>query len=152
MKTKKDIEELMHKIFQDLQVTREAGQKEYAHDSENAFGNFERLAVALKISREQILWVYVQKHLDGIVSWINGHKSQREDVRGRIKDVMVYLVLLWGMVDDSENVDKVVRDPFKTEAVPVVPIMFSQKDIQYARTVLVNSGYEVNLKDYSKHP
>lgn len=103
MKTKKDIQELMNRIFKELQETREAGQKEYAHDSENAFRNFESLSTELKISREQVLWVYVKKHLDGIVSWINGHKSQREDVRGRIKDVMVYLVLLWGMADDSDN-------------------------------------------------
>lgn len=103
MKTKEDIKRLMDSIFQDLQKTREAGQKEYAHDSENAFGNFERLSKQLNLEREKVLWVYVQKHIDGVVSYLNGHKSQREDVRGRIKDIIVYLILLWGMIDDNEN-------------------------------------------------
>jgi hypothetical protein len=106
MKTKDDIRVLMDKIFQDLQKTREAGQKEYAHDDQNAFANFERLSKDLGISREQVLWVYVYKHIDGIKSYLKGHKSQREDVRGRIKDVIVYLILLWGMVDDNESTEK----------------------------------------------
>lgn len=103
MKTKKDIAELMSKIFNELHETREAGQREYAHDEDNAFANFERLAKDLGISREMVLWVYAMKHKDGIASYIKGHRSQREDVRGRIKDLIVYLVLLWGMIDDSQE-------------------------------------------------
>jgi protoporphyrinogen oxidase len=111
MKTKDDIRVLMDSIFKQLQETREAGQKEYAHSSENAFGNFERLSKQLDLSRERVLWVYVQKHIDGVVSYLNGHQSQREDVRGRIKDIIVYLILLWGMVDDNEvNQGKAAMD------------------------------------------
>ena len=47
--------------------------------------------------------VYLLKHIDGISSFVNGHKSQREDVRGRITDVIVYLCLLWGMIEEDEN-------------------------------------------------
>ena len=82
---------------------REAGQKEYARNQNNAFANFERIANNLDTSREKILMVYLLKHIDGILSHINGHKSQREDVRGRITDVIVYLCLLWGMIDDFDN-------------------------------------------------
>lgn len=98
-------------IFNDLWLTvkrettslRESGQKEYAHGEDNAFGNFERLASMLDINRESILWVYATKHLDGITSYLKGHKSQREDVRGRINDVIVYLILLRGMIDQKES-------------------------------------------------
>ena len=44
------------------------------------------------------------KHMDGIVAHINGHKSQREDIRGRIKDSIVYLTLYWAMVEGEESV------------------------------------------------
>jgi hypothetical protein len=54
-------------------------------------------------SPEFILMVYLNKHMDGITAYINGHTSQREDVRGRIADAMVYLALLWGLVEDKEN-------------------------------------------------
>ena len=43
------------------------------------------------------------KHIDGLCSWVDGHKSQRENVRGRITDVIVYCCLLWGMVEEQES-------------------------------------------------
>ena len=45
--------------------------------------------------------VYLLKHIDGIMAYINGHKSQREGVEGRITDAIVYLLLLRGMVDNN---------------------------------------------------
>ena len=83
-------------------MVREAGQKEYARKSNNAFANFERVAENLEIDRKEVLLVYLLKHTDGICAYVKGHKSQREDVRGRITDVIVYLCLLWGMVDSDD--------------------------------------------------
>ena len=54
-------------------------------------------------TREQALMTYLLKHIDGIMAHINGHKSQREDVSGRITDAIVYLLLLQGMIDDGQN-------------------------------------------------
>ena len=87
-----------------IKSTRESGQKEYAHNTDNVFANFERVADSLDISRQQALAVYLLKHVDGVMSYIQGHKSQREDVRGRITDIIVYLMLLWGMVEEDEHV------------------------------------------------
>tara|TARA_R100001463_G_scaffold11656_3_gene32494 strand:- start:27874 stop:28320 length:447 start_codon:yes stop_codon:yes gene_type:complete len=93
--------EIFNELFLDIMMkvkkTRDEGQKEYAHTEENVFANFERVANSLDISREQSLMVYLMKHMDGINAWIKGHKSQREDVTGRITDAIVYLCLLWGM-------------------------------------------------------
>jgi hypothetical protein len=80
-------------------MVRAAGQKEYARKNNNAFANFERVGKNLDLSREDVLLVYLLKHIDGICSFVKGHKSQREDVRGRITDAIVYLCLLWGMVE-----------------------------------------------------
>jgi hypothetical protein len=77
--------------------TRDAGQKEYAHGQKNVFANFERVAKSVDSTREKVLMVYLLKHIDGISAYVKGHKSQREDVRGRITDAIVYLMLLWGM-------------------------------------------------------
>jgi hypothetical protein len=103
MKSRADVAKLMDEIFVQCQATRNAGQKEYAHDEGNALANFERTGQDLSIPREKVWWIFAKKHWDGVLAWINGHRSQREDVRGRIKDLIVYLVLLWAMVDDSEN-------------------------------------------------
>ena len=82
-------------------MVRAAGQKEYAREDNNAFANFERVGKNLELSREDVLLVYLLKHIDGICSFVKGHKSQREDVRGRITDAIVYLCLLWGMIEDD---------------------------------------------------
>jgi len=82
---------------------RAAGQKEYARETSNAFANFERVAEHIDSNREKVLMVYLLKHIDGISSFVNGYKSQREDVRGRITDAITYLCLLWGMVEQEKN-------------------------------------------------
>jgi hypothetical protein len=93
----------MTEIFKEVQKTREEGQNEYAHDTDNAFANFDRVAEKTETTREKVLLTYLLKHIDGITAYAKGHKSQREDVRGRIKDCIVYLCLFWGMVDCAEE-------------------------------------------------
>jgi len=99
--TQKKMEKLINQIFKEIQTVRAAGQKEYARKQNNAFANFERVGENLGIAREEVLLVYLLKHIDGICSYVKGHKSQREDVRGRLTDAIVYLCLLWGMVEDN---------------------------------------------------
>lgn len=101
--TRAEMSDIMARVFAECNELREAGQKEYAHNEQNAFANFERLSALLGISREKVLMVYFLKHMDGISAYVNGHKSQRESVKGRINDAIVYLVLLRGMVESSEN-------------------------------------------------
>ena len=101
--TLKEMKELIKKIFVEIQETREAGQKEYARKNDNAFANFERIAYNLSLDKKEVLLVYLLKHIDGICAYVKGHKSQREDVRGRITDVIVYLCLLWGMIENKEG-------------------------------------------------
>lgn len=94
-----DFSALLAKIQAEEIAVGNAGRTEYAHSDANVFANFDRISSALGISRERVLLVYALKHWDGIVAHINGHKSQREDVRGRIKDLRMYLAILWGMVE-----------------------------------------------------
>ena len=96
--------ELLDNIWSKITSARTEGQKEYAQDEDNCFANFERIAKLQGLKREQILLTYLLKHIDGIMSYVKGHKSQREDVRGRITDAIVYLTLLWGMIDQEEYI------------------------------------------------
>ena len=48
---------------------------------------------------------YFLKHVDGISAYVKGHESQREDVTGRITDCIVYLMLLWGMIQEERSQD-----------------------------------------------
>ena len=100
---RKDFSQLLDSIQEEERKVREEGQKEYAHTDSNSFANFERIGLQLNLPREQVLLVYALKHWDGIISWANGHKSQREDIRGRLKDLRMYLALLWGMIEEDET-------------------------------------------------
>ena len=79
---------VMHAVRQMLG----AGQQEYSGES-NAFEQFEQAGAALGITAAQVLRVYAHKHAAGITHWAAGVMSQREDVTGRVLDLMVYLVL-----------------------------------------------------------
>jgi hypothetical protein len=92
----------MDRIYEtEIKAVRADGQAEYAGKGQSAFANFERLANDLNLTPEKVLWVYAMKHRDGIANYLNGHTSQREDVTGRIKDLIVYLFLLWGLVEQG---------------------------------------------------
>lgn len=82
---------------------RGEGQREYA-GGDRAFGNFERLSEQLEgLTRDKVLWIYAMKHRDGIQAWIDGHRSQREDVLDRILDLTVYVLLLHAMNEEDRE-------------------------------------------------
>ena len=104
--TRDELEAVMDEVFQECHQLYDAGQKEYARGDDNGFANFERVADHLGISREMALLVYAIKHLDGITAYVQGHESQREDVRGRINDLIVYLCILRGMIEAEDSVSR----------------------------------------------
>lgn len=99
----KTMQQVMYNVFNECDALRAAGQKEYARDDAEAFANFNRVANATGVDRKGVLMVYAMKHWDGIASYVQGHQSQREDVRGRINDLIVYLCLLRGMVEEEQG-------------------------------------------------
>ncbi len=100
---KEDMNDLMEHIFDEVTRIRNAGQTEYARDLDNVFANFERVASFTGTTREKALLTYMIKHVDGLCAYADGHNSQREDVRGRLTDIIVYAMLFWGMVVDNKN-------------------------------------------------
>ena len=102
--THKQMHRLMNAIIKEVTLVRDEGQKEYAHDKEDVFANFNRVANLLEEDRKKVLMTYMLKHIDGIAAYVKGHKSQREDVTGRITDCMVYLMLLWGMIEEEDGI------------------------------------------------
>ena len=114
--TQNEMNTLMKYMLEDINKMRIEGQKEYSHDSTDVFANFTRVGNLLDESRQKVLMTYMLKHIDGIAAYVKGHKSQREDVRGRITDSIVYLMLLRGMIEEDDGTvywkegDKDMRD------------------------------------------
>ena len=100
---KQKMDNLVDEIFSKVKKIRDAGQQEYARDIDNVFANFERVASFVGVNKEKALLTYMIKHVDGLCAYADGHHSQREDVRGRLTDIMVYCLLFWGMVEENES-------------------------------------------------
>tara|TARA_R110000824_G_scaffold87475_2_gene215637 strand:- start:2220 stop:2525 length:306 start_codon:yes stop_codon:yes gene_type:complete len=101
MKHKEMLEQIDY-IFGEVKKIHTEGQKEYAMDEDNVFANFERIAKQTDFDKKMVLWIYLMKHIDGIASYLKGHRSQREDVEGRLTDAIVYLCILWGMIEEEK--------------------------------------------------
>ena len=100
---------LIDSILGRVKTMHTEGQKEYAMNKDNVFANFERIANQTGNSKEMVLWIYLMKHIDGIASHIKGHVSQRENVKGRLTDAIVYLCILWGMIESKEKMEALNR-------------------------------------------
>ena len=98
----KDMLGLLNAIFEQVELVHTQGQKEYAMNEDNIFANFQRISNQTGLDQKMVLWIYLMKHIDGIASHIKGHRSQREEVQGRLTDAIVYLCILWGMIETED--------------------------------------------------
>lgn len=79
---------------------------------ENRFSHFYDEAGELNLSPEQIWAVFAGKHWRSIRSYTsNPDHPLSEDVISRIHDLIVYLILLAGMVEDSRHPPVAPPDP-----------------------------------------
>lgn len=101
MNTRK-FERIVKEFIEEVNRVRFQAQQEYA-ETDNVFQNFEETAERLGISREEVLYVFLDKHLRGVARWIRGVKDQRDAVEGRIIDAINYLIILYAMIRDEED-------------------------------------------------
>ena len=69
----------------------------------DSFANFKRVADNLCMSRFQIWAVFFHKHVDALDSWVREEYSDSEPITGRIKDLINYLFLLYGMIRENSR-------------------------------------------------
>lgn len=115
--------DVLHERLCDLTATK--GEEYRGVGEESQFGNFERHAKRLGMTREQILSVYLGKHMDAIDTFIKDHaagvdRSYSEPITGRIDDAILYLTLLRGMVSENEHApfkDSIIEAPINFKGV-----------------------------------
>lgn len=102
---RKSIDEL-HERLKSLTATK--GQEYKGGEETSQFANFERHAASLGMSREQVLFVYMMKHIDSITTYVKDRAAGRERVyaepiTGRIDDAILYMLLLRGMAVENDE-------------------------------------------------
>lgn len=76
---------------------------EYANSNSDANANFKKLGAELDLDPKKVLWVYLQKHLYAITSFLRtGKVFSTESIKGRIHDAILYLFILLTMMEEEE--------------------------------------------------
>jgi len=60
----------------------------------DALKEITQLAEQLSITPEQVLWVYMYKHLSALLNWLQAGALQSEDVSERLVDIANYCALM----------------------------------------------------------
>ena len=98
----KEFEHLLDRIVAKEKEIGKTKAVEYTQNDDR-LDNFKRLAKELGLAPEQILSVYLKKHLDAIMRYCRTGETLSEDITGRILDARVYLSLLWGLVEEKDD-------------------------------------------------
>lgn len=94
--------DLMVKELEDLLVNK---GREYAGDHD-ALGNF-KTALDIGVTSNQKLWIFLDKHLSSIKSYIkHGKIFSNEPIEGRINDAINYLFLLRCLIAEQKKENK----------------------------------------------
>lgn len=101
-----EFEKTIHVLHERLLRLTATKGAEYTQGRDNRFDNFERQAEALGLTREQVLLVFLNKHLDSITTYVKDRALGRErkysePMTGRVDDAILYLLLLRGMMQKN---------------------------------------------------
>ena len=78
--------------------------KEYTVSSEDKLKNFKSIANRLSMKPENVLLVYLLKHMDSIRNYVfTGTEACEESISGRIRDARNYLILLHAMILETKH-------------------------------------------------
>ena len=106
---KSRFQKLLNQTFaQMVELTASKGE-EYANNAAtpdaDQHANFRRLAAELGMTDQQVLSVYLTKHIDAIKSYLKVGRVYSEPIEGRIDDAILYLILLKGMIVEAKELE-----------------------------------------------
>ena len=99
-------DKMIEDTFDEVRHLAKAKGGEYSGDQDRLL-NFRRNGAALDLPMETIWAVYSAKHWDAIQQYVkdlreNKTRERLEPITGRIRDLIVYLLLLEAMVEERD--------------------------------------------------
>ena len=77
---------------------------DYRQGSPDALKNFKLDALAMEIPMEKVWYIFAAKHWKAIQTFCaKGGQLESEPIEGRIKDVIVYLLLFYKLVQEMKE-------------------------------------------------
>lgn len=107
-------------LFEEIRVLLDRKGKDY-NTNDDVNGNFQVVADELgkKASKYFIWYVYFQKHLQALRSFIGKNKLESEGIKGRIMDLIGYLAILYTMLCEDGELDSDVVSKFGFSQRPI---------------------------------
>lgn len=100
--THEQFAEHTEKLFDEIRSIGQTKGKEYA-DGQNRFANFLDIAKEVDSRPELVLYTYMVKPWRAIQSFLRDGKVYSEPIQGRIRDVIVYLMMLDGLITEQQT-------------------------------------------------
>jgi hypothetical protein len=99
--TNKDFHSLMEKTFESCKAISAAKGKDYTKGSEDALANFKEAGKDIGVDAIEVCWIFMNKHYQAITNYVKSKgQSESEPIAERIKDLINYLVLLQGIIEE----------------------------------------------------
>jgi len=85
--------------------------EEYSRSDDDQLANFKRQGAEFGMNPEQVLAIYLNKHLDSIKTWVKNQTLPTqpvlsEPIEGRIDDAILYLLLLKAMIVEKKEEER----------------------------------------------
>lgn len=93
---------LMEEVWSDIRQLNLQKGKDYAGD-DDALRNFKVNAERNGLTKYQVWGVYAGKHWDAVSSFIRNGQVESEPIEARINDLLVYLLLLRGLIEEDKD-------------------------------------------------
>lgn len=100
--TREEFDTLRDRMYQDICFINEKKGKDYA-GSEDALKNFKEVAKRTGLTPKEAWLVYFTKHMMAIETFIRNGQVESEPIEERIKDAILYLFLLHGLIEDEKT-------------------------------------------------
>ncbi len=112
-----------------VMVPKNADYSQSHGDGSDRLYSFREIAEDVGISKEQVIYTFIAKHMSAIKRYCREGRVDSEGVRGRITDAINYLMLLSKMVAERDRLDR--PDESVTEPMKSQNITFSPSDLEY---------------------
>lgn len=100
--TRDEFNKMRGKLLDEARLITKTKGEDYTKGNEDVLINLKE-GKAFGLTSLQTCGVFMKKHIDAIYSYIKtGGQSESEPIRERIKDSINYLILLNGLIEESE--------------------------------------------------
>lgn len=112
--TPQDFHKLQEQLFTELRQLHAIKSGEYASDADK-LANFRAAGLRQSLLPEQVLLVYLDKHFAAICNYIqdltrNISRPRSESIHGRIRDGIVYLILLEALLVERRELGQALDE------------------------------------------